>query len=65
MLKIISATAIDRIKQKAKKIAKERNIPHTVALEASAKEAGYTDYQHVIQCRKYTEAKEINEKSSH
>lgn len=57
MLKIISATAIDRIKQKAKKISKEKNIPHVLALEASAKEAGYTDYQHVIQCRKYTEAK--------
>lgn len=46
---VITSPNVERLKQQARNIKKEKNIPHTQALDEVAREAGFNHWHHVTQ----------------
>src|SRR5690554_4471696 len=46
----LSTQDLDRLKQQARKLKREQQIPHTQALERIAKERGFHHWHHVTEC---------------
>ena len=49
--KIISSATVERLKQKARKLKREKSIPHTQALDEIAVSAGFNHWHQVVQPR--------------
>ena len=53
--KIISSASVERLKQKARKLKREKSIPHTEALDEIAVSAGFNHWHQVVQANDATE----------
>lgn len=47
--KIISSATVERLKQKARKLKREKSIPHTQALDEIAISVGFHHWHQVVQ----------------
>ena len=58
-LYVVPASAVERLKRKAKKLHKETGVPHHAALDAVAREGGtFPNWHHLIEAAKATEPAE-------
>lgn len=57
--KIISSATVERLKQKARKLKREKSIPHTQALDEIAVSAGFNHWHQVVQANDALKPSEV------
>ena len=57
--KIISSASVERLKQKARKLKREKSIPHTQALDEVAVSAGFNHWHQVVQANDLLKPSEV------
>ncbi len=57
--KIISSATVERLKQKARKLKREKSIPHTQALDEIAVTAGFNHWNQVVQANDVLKPSEV------